>query len=248
MPAQFLNSFMSQRWEDLLLLHWPIDESIVRDTLPDDLEVDLFEGKAWLSVVSFKLTGLRISPFRWMPWPAFWEINLRSYVKDKKGNRGIWFYSLDSSDAFAVSGARMLYGLPYNFARTDGYSDGERISFTSDRKFPHTKARSDFGATFPSSGNKARFTDSGLDQFLLERYCFWSRRKYSDYSVSSQVKHRPYDAIRTAELNYSGQLFQSQGFSEPTEKPVLGHYCKGFDVQATAPPWLFSIAGQANHR
>ncbi len=248
MPTQFLHSFMSQRWEDLLLLHWPIDEGSIKCTLPDDLNVDLFNGQAWLSVVGFKLSGLRISPIRWMPWPAFWEINLRTYVRDRKGNRGIWFYSLDSSDRFAVAGARMLYGLPYNLARTYGYSDSKRISFLSDRRFPHQKAKADFWATFPSSGKKARSVESGLDRFLLERYCFWSRRKFSDHSDSSQVKHRPYDAIRTTESNYSGQLFQSQGFTEPTRKPILGHYCKGFNVRATAPPWLFSIAGQANQR
>jgi uncharacterized protein YqjF (DUF2071 family) len=100
----------------------------------------------------------------------------------------------------------------------------------------------------PSSGKKARSVETGLDRFLLERYCFWSRSKFSDHSDSSQVKHRPYDAIRITESNYNGQLFQSQGLSEPTEKPTICHYCKGFDVQATAPPWLFSIAGQANQR
>ena len=66
MPAQFLHSFMSQRWEDLLLLHWPIDRRDCKGTLPDDLDVDLFEGQAWLSVVGFKLSGLRISPIRWV--------------------------------------------------------------------------------------------------------------------------------------------------------------------------------------
>ena len=156
MPTQFLHSFMSQRWEDLLLLHWPIDQGIVRDTLPDDLDVDLFNGQAWLSVVGFKLSGLRISPIRWVRWPAFWEINLRTYVRDRKGNRGIWFYSLDSSDRFSVTGARMLYGLPYNLARTDGYSDSKRISFLSARRFPHEKAKADFWATLPSSGKIGR--------------------------------------------------------------------------------------------
>ena len=128
MPAQFLHSFMSQRWEDLLLLHWPIDQEIVRDTLPDDLDVDLFNGQAWLSVVGFKLSGLRISPIRWVHWPAFWEINLRTYVRDRYGKKGIWFYSLDSSDPLAVSGARMLYGLPYNYARTEGRINRNKIS------------------------------------------------------------------------------------------------------------------------
>ena len=103
MPDQFLNSFMDQCWEDLLLLHWPVEGELVRKSIPDDLKVDLFEGQAWMSVVGFQLTGLKISPFRWLTWPDFWEINLRTYVRDRHGNKGIWFYSLDSSDPLAVS-------------------------------------------------------------------------------------------------------------------------------------------------
>ena len=247
MPDQFLHSFMDQCWEDLLLLHWPIDEEIVRESIPDDLEVDLFEGQAWLSVVGFQLTGLKISPFRWLSWPNFWEINLRTYVRDRSGKKGIWFYSLDSSDPLAVSGARMLYGLPYNYARTEGRINRNKISFLSRRNFPHPKADAQFEATFQSSKKKL-YADSELDHFLLERYRFWSRRKISHTSFSAQVKHNPYQAVLTNHAKYKGALFSSQGFSEPVDGPARGHYCKGFSVQASAPSWAFSIAGQANQR
>ena len=248
MPEQFLNSFMDQCWEDLLLLHWSVEEELVRESIPDDLQVDLFEGQAWLSVVGFQLTGLRISPLRLLPWPDFWEINLRTYVRDRYGNKGIWFYSLDSSDPLAVTGARILYGLPYNYARTEGWLNKNKISFFSRRNFPHTKAESQFEATFQSHPMKTVHACSKLDRFLLERYRFWSRRKFSHTSSSAQVKHKPYQAVLTDYAKYEGELFSSQGFSEPTEGPSRGHYCKGFTVQATAPSWVFSIAGQANQR
>ena len=248
MPDQFLHSFMDQCWEDLLLLHWPVDETPIKKSLPDDLEVDLFEGQAWLSVVGFKLTGLKIYPIRWLSWPDFWEINLRTYVRDKSGNKGIWFYSLDSSDLFAVSGARMLYGLPYNYARTQGSLEKNKISFLSSRNFPHRSANSQFEATFQSAKKKSNHAHSPLDNFLLERYRFWSRRKISHTSFSAQVKHKPYQAVLTNHAKYKGALFSSQGFSEPVDGPARGHYCKGFSVQASAPSWAFSIAGQANQR
>ena len=88
MSVRFLDSFMSQRWEDLLLLHWPVSPSVLQPTLPRDLEVDLFEGSAWISVVGFKLTQLRISPCRWIRWPEFWEINLRTYIRNQQGKKG----------------------------------------------------------------------------------------------------------------------------------------------------------------
>jgi len=247
MPDQFLNSFMDQCWEDLLLLHWPVEGELVRKSIPDDLKVDLFEGQAWMSVVGFQLTGLKISPFRWLTWPDFWEINLRTYVRDRHGNKGIWFYSLDSSDPLAVSGARLLYGLPYNYAHTEGRLHRNKISFLSSRNSPHPKADAQFEATFQSSKKKL-YADSELDHFLLERYRFWSRRKISHTSFSAQVKHKPYQAVLTDHAKYKGALFSSQGFSEPVDGPARGHYCKGFSVQASAPSWAFSIAGQANQR
>ena len=57
MPSDFLQNFMDQKWEDLLLLHWPVAQDRVQETLPDDLRVDLFEEQAWLSVVGFRLSG-----------------------------------------------------------------------------------------------------------------------------------------------------------------------------------------------
>ncbi|MBT3540909.1 MAG: DUF2071 domain-containing protein, partial [Opitutae bacterium] len=138
MTDRFLQSFMLQNWEDLLLLHWQVDKSDLAQSIPDDLEIDTFEGQAWLSVVGFRLSGLRINPISWMPWPSFWEINLRTYVKDKQGKKGVWFYSLDSSDIFAVPGARLMYGLPYNLSLTEGSVSSNQITFRSRRKLPHT--------------------------------------------------------------------------------------------------------------
>ena len=98
MTDRFLQSFMLQNWEDLLLLHWPIDKSDLGQSIPDDLEIDTFEGQAWLSVVGFRLSGLRINPISWMPWPSFWEINLRTYVKDKQGNNCLLYTSPSPRD------------------------------------------------------------------------------------------------------------------------------------------------------
>ena len=86
-------------------------------------------------MVAFRLTNLRIQPFTFLPWQDFWEINLRTYVLDKAGNRGVWFYSLDSSDLFGVFGARLLYGLRYNFARIyrTGYGSDQKLIYHGQR-------------------------------------------------------------------------------------------------------------------
>ena len=150
MRVGWLRRFMTQRWEDLVLLHWPVPRDSLQATLPDDLEIDLFEGEAWASVVGFKLTNLRIQPFSWIPWNDFWEVNLRTYVRDRDGRKGVWFHSLDSSDPLAVLGARTLYGLSYHWARIRGSQMDRSIAYDSRRVSFFRAANARISADFQS--------------------------------------------------------------------------------------------------
>ena len=239
---------MTQRWEDLLLFHWPVDAEELSKTLPDDLELDLFEGRAWASVVGFRLSELRFSPIPWIPWNDFLEVNLRTYARDRKGRRGVWFHSLDSTDPGAVLGARILYGLAYFNSRISMERKGPTLGFRSSRRTLRSRTEASIKATIRPRGKEGSPASSPLDKFLLERYRFWARRKLSDSSSSALVVHRPYDACRVKDAHYEGGLFEAWGMREPHEKPHIAHYCPGFPVEACAPSWLFGMLGQVNQR
>src|SRR5688572_8937724 len=74
---------MAQTWNDLLFAHWPVPVDMLRPLLPASLELDTYEGQAWLSITPFMLTGARP---RWVPpvpgLSAFPELNVRTYVTD----------------------------------------------------------------------------------------------------------------------------------------------------------------------
>ena len=242
----FLYRFMSQQWEDLVLLHYEASPEVVQASLPEDLTADICQGKAWLSVVAFRLTGLRIRPFTWMRWSDFWEVNLRTYVRHKDGQKGVWFYSLDSSDPLGVIGARMLYGLYYNFARIrrNGDAGDGSMQYCSRRRGGE---ESMIHAQWEPKETPHASSEE-LDHFLLERYQFWAKRNWGSSSSSACVRHQPYETVPLSKAHYRGNLFSSQGFGEPTTGPARAHYCPGFSVEATAPSWMFSISGQANQR
>jgi uncharacterized protein YqjF (DUF2071 family) len=246
MITSFLQQFMSQRWEDLVMAHYQADPDLIQPSLPDDLFVDTHQGNAWFSVVAFRLTNLSIRPLTFLKWNDFWEINLRTYVCDQEGKKGVWFYSLDSSDLLGVFGARLLYGLRYNFARIQrkgSSTDRNLIYFGNRGKIASSRLEANWQDT-----ENVQSTPGSLDHFLLERYRFWARRALALRSSSAFVRHIPYKAVRVQNCSYEGGLFASQGFAEPLQEPDLGHYCAGFTVEATAPEWAFSISGQANHR
>src|ERR1700682_5420336 len=108
---------MAQSWHDLLFAHWQVNAAALRPHIPAQLAIDTFEGKAWLGVVPFRMSGVRL---RWtpaLPWlSAFPELNVRTYVtaQDKPG---VWFFSLDAANAVAVAAARLSFHLLYFNAR-----------------------------------------------------------------------------------------------------------------------------------
>jgi uncharacterized protein YqjF (DUF2071 family) len=108
---------MAQVWHDLLFAHWPIARGAMRAAIPPALELDTFEGEAWLGVVPFHMSGVRVRGTPPVPWlSAFPELNLRTYVRHG-GKPGVWFFALDAANPLAVEIARRWFHLPYFRAR-----------------------------------------------------------------------------------------------------------------------------------
>ena len=87
-------SFLNAEWRKLVLLNYEVDPTILTNYLPFGTELDLWNGKCYVSVVGFmflntKILGLKV-PFH----VNFEEVNLRFYVRRKQGNnwkRGVVF-------------------------------------------------------------------------------------------------------------------------------------------------------------
>jgi uncharacterized protein YqjF (DUF2071 family) len=124
---------MRMTWRELLFMHWPVPAAALRGIIPPELQLDTFDGWAWLGIVPFLMSGMR---FRGLPaipgMAAFPELNVRTYVTHR-GKPGVWFLSLDASSWSAVRGARLLWHLPYFNARMSANADSDRITYQSTR-------------------------------------------------------------------------------------------------------------------
>ena len=103
---------MVQNWNDLLFAHWELPTETLRRLVPSQLELDLFNGKAYVAVTPFWINGLR--PRYLPPMPVisqFAELNVRTYVS-YKGIPGVYFFSLDAANLPAVWSARAATGCP----------------------------------------------------------------------------------------------------------------------------------------
>src|SRR4051812_35249046 len=108
---------LGQTWERLLFAHWRVPADELRPHVPALLELEEWDGSAWLALSPFRVAGFRARGLPPLPVISrFYELNCRTYVR--RGDRpGIWFFSLDASSRFAVATARPVYGLPYRLAR-----------------------------------------------------------------------------------------------------------------------------------
>ena len=89
---------MAMRWHDLLFLHWPVVPDLIRPLIPQGLELDTFDGSAWIGVVPFRMSGVRPHGFPRFAGLAFQELNVRTYVWSP-GRSGAWFFSLDGGES-----------------------------------------------------------------------------------------------------------------------------------------------------
>lgn len=180
---------LKMRWEDLLFLHWAVDPSVVRPHLPDGLELDTFDGRAWLGVVPFTMASTRFRCLPPMPTASrFPECNLRTYVRC--GDRpGVWFFSLDAHSRLAVAGARFGFGLPYFVADMASRRDGERVVYRS-RRTDRRAPPAEFVGSWRSLGEPRVAEPGSLEQFLVERYSLFAVRR--GRLLRGDVAHEPW--------------------------------------------------------
>ena len=211
-----------QTWHDVLFAHWPIAASALRSFVPPAVEVDEFEGTAWVSVLPFRMTGVTARGVPPLPWlSAFPEMNLRFYVSHR-GRAGIWFVSLDAARALAVWTARRFFHLPYFHARIRVRADGDRVHYHSRR------GGTELAATYWPSGVTFEAAPGTLDHFLTERYCLYTTSRRGDLRTLD-IHHRPWPLQRASAEFDVNTVATSQGIAVGGA-PALLHFSSRLDV------------------
>lgn len=222
-------------WHDLLFAHWPMEPSELSDLLPHGLELDTFDGQAWIGIVPFRMTGIRP---RWMsPLPrlsAFPELNLRTYVV-AEGKPGVWFLTLDAASGIAVRVARWYFHLPYRNARIhcraspDGWIDYR--SRRCDRRFPPAE----FAARYRPL---PRQDETGAAGFVPDSLANWLTARFSLYSADhrgglfrGEIDHAIWPLEPAEAIFEENTLTAPLGIALPDCEPLL-HFSRRIEAVA----------------
>jgi uncharacterized protein YqjF (DUF2071 family) len=225
---------MHQNWHHLLFLHWEIPPMELQALLPPRLRLDTFEGKAYIGLVPFTMTGVR--PILMPPLPgvsSFHEINVRTYVHLDGRDPGVWFFSLDASSKLAVTAARATYHLNYFDSEIDFNATQEAIpTITFDAK------RTDDRGTLPANahlryrpieGPATAAAPGTIEHFLLERYILYSQDEQRNL-YRARVHHQPYPTQKVEVLHLDETLIWAAGVKR-AEHPDLRHYAREVNVR-----------------
>jgi uncharacterized protein len=231
---------MRQIWRHLGFLHWPIAADAIARVLPPGLEVDTFDGVAYVGIVPFTIPLTRAAGWPRAPLaPAFHELNLRTYVHRGGREPGVWFFSLDATSRLAVAGARVAYHLPYFYAAIaldvagggEGGGGETEIDYRSRRRSKLVDAR--FAARYRPAGQIAPAEAGTLELFLAERYLLyaWTGRTL----LSARVFHAPYPLQAAVVADLQQTLISAAGLAVAPEASPLAHYAREVDVKIYRP-------------
>ena len=208
---------MLQRWRDLTFLHWRYQPNVIRSLLPRQVELDTFDGSAWVGLTPFKLTDLRLPHLPAVPWIShFAETNVRTYVRGPDGERGVWFFTLEADRLLAVIGARWFFHLPYRWAHMQVMKDESCVTYKSTRSRWFGQGVSDLVI---KPGQLLRAGD--LENFLTARYRLYTTDR--GRLAFAQIDHEPWP-LRAAQANRLDQdLFRNSGVPQPLGQPHVLH-------------------------
>jgi hypothetical protein len=219
---------MVQQWQDLAYIHWryPIEE--VQALLPAGIEVDSFDGSAWVGLIPFSMRNIGLPRLPAVPYfGSFPEVNVRTYVR-RNGVPGVWFFSLDVNRFLPALVARVSYFLPYCWGKASNKRTDTTLETEVRRTWPSRASTS----IRVSIGDPIESPDD-LSVFLSARWGLYSR------GIGKGVRYAPVDhetwPLWTATLeSLNDTLLTAAGLSAPIGDPHV-MFSPGVSVRIGLP-------------
>lgn len=205
-----------QEWNRAIFLHWEISPEQIKPIIPQGLELDVIDGKTWISLVAFDMNNIGIKHLPKLPYVSdFHEINIRIYIK-RHGKPSVYFLSMEGSKLLSCQVLKLASKFPYRSSKI--YRDDR--TFESENKNLKDMLKIEYDV------DSAAVSKDSTDLWLTERYAVFQdyKRSMIEYDVHHIEWPMQAISIKQLEVNYPrfGSLLNNN--------PDRIHYSKGVQV------------------
>ena len=224
--------FLQANWQDLLMLNYEVPPEVLKPYLPAYTELDLWEGKALVSMVGFMFLNTRVLGIKW-PWHVnFEEVNLRFYVRYFDGQqwkRGAVFISEIVPLHIIPVVANNLYNEHYKAMpmRHSVNSNDKETEYLYEWKYKGcwNKLSATVSNTFVPIEN------GSAEEFIFEHY--WGYNAINDNTtLEYAVEHMPWNIAPVTKSIFDANVpaLYGSAFEPYLKQPFSAFFAKGSDV------------------
>jgi uncharacterized protein YqjF (DUF2071 family) len=180
--------FLSAEWRDLLLFNFAVPDHLLLPYLPDGIELDRYDGSAFVSLVAFDFIKTKVLGIAWPGHKNFAEINLRFYVK-RAGVRGVVFVREIVPQHLTAWMARLLYNEPYVAAPIESVSHIEQNQLKKEFVLSWQGRKQVMGVTAKATAFMP--DEKSIEHFFKEHEWGFGRSRSGSTTVY-RVEHPPW--------------------------------------------------------
>jgi uncharacterized protein len=182
--------FLKANWENIIMANYEIDPEILIPFLPKGVELDLFNGKCYISLVGFMFKNTKLFNIPIPYFGTFEEINLRFYVIRKEGNvtkRGVVFINETIPYPIVAWMANKLYKEHYTVVPTK--HDISRENTFQTVKFEWLLNKKWNSIYVEASNEATEMKTNSLESFIYEHY--YGYTKIDEYKTEEYKLQHP---------------------------------------------------------
>jgi len=187
--------FLTAEWNNLLMLNYAVDPSLLQSLVPAGTELDTFEGKTYISLVGFEFNRTRVLGFAIPFHQNFEEVNLRFYVR-RGPKRGVVFIR-ELVPRYAVAAiARWAFNENYSCVPMSHRVEAGSAEYTWSGGCA-MRIETEGESFLPSEGS--------LSQFITEHYWGYATQKGGG-CLEYEVQHPPWMVWNATRASFSGDV------------------------------------------
>ncbi len=197
------NIFMKGNWENLIIKSYSCKKELLEKYLPNNVELDLYQGKGVFSMVAFTFSKVKFFGVKVPFHQLFGEINFRFYVKSKiDGKKGVVFLKEYANKPIIAFMANKIYNEPFFVHKVN-----RQVTSTSNLRFINypfflKNKWQKVSALVKKSTTKLK--PNSLQEFIVDRYTAFVKGRKN--TLEYQINHKPWKLFSIKKINISKEI------------------------------------------